>query len=109
MSVLPDIQSGICPGSRPDGLYRLRSSSSLHWAAWNHEYVVFDEASGQTHQLDAVRAYVLHLLSEAPQSFSDVSQTLAALPAFQNDSAPNVILRAVFAEFEACGLVEVSA
>jgi PqqD family protein of HPr-rel-A system len=97
MSVVPDVR------------YCLRSSGSLHWGAWNDEYVVFDEASGQTHQLDAVRAYVLHLLSEAPKSFSGVSQSLAALPAFPCDSLTNEILAAVFAEFETCGLVEVSA
>jgi PqqD family protein of HPr-rel-A system len=94
-----------------DVRYFLRSSTSLHWAAWNDEYVVFDEASGHTHQLDAIRAYVLHLLCEEPRSFSEVRDALAALPdltAFFGGSPANEILAAVFAEFETCGLVEVS-
>lgn len=95
MSVLP----GIC--------YALLPGTKLHWAGWNDEYVVFDEASGQTHQLDAVRAYVLHLLGDGPQSVSDVSLALRALPAFPADSATNETLGPIFSEFETCGLVNV--
>lgn len=38
---------------RPSG------SGSLHWLHWNDEYVVFDEASGLTHHLDAATAFAL--------------------------------------------------
>jgi PqqD family protein of HPr-rel-A system len=93
----------------PDAQYSLRSFPSLHWATWSDEYVVFDEASGQTHQLDAVRAYVLHLLSEGPKRFSDLSNALTVLPAALKDLAASEILRSVVIEFEACGLVEVNA
>ena len=93
--------------SRPSGVsYRLHSVNKLHWAARNDEYVVFDEASGQTHQLDAVRAFVLQLLSESTQTFADVEEALAALPAFSEKPSTNEILRTVFSEFEARGLVE---
>lgn len=93
-----------------DVRYRLHSVLSLHWAGWNDEYVVFDESSGQTHQLDAVRAYVLHLLSDGrPQRYFDIAQELAALPAFPKEFADNDILTAIFSEFETCGLVEVIA
>lgn len=95
MSVLPDIH------------YGLLSNASLQWAGWNDEYVVFDEASGQTHQLDAVRAYVLHLLGERPQSVFEVSLALWALPAFPADSAANEIIGSIFNEFETSGLVKV--
>lgn len=97
MSVAPDVQ------------YRLRSGPSLHWATWHDEYVVFDEASGQTHQLDAVRAYVLHLLNDGPQGFSVLSHALSMLPTAPNPSAASEILITIFIEFEASGLVEVSA
>ena len=92
-----------------DASYCLQSVSSLHWAGWNDEYVVFDEASGQTHQLDAVRGYVLHLLSDGPQRYSDIVQELAALPGFPKESAAHDILAVIFSEFETCGLVEVIA
>ena len=94
MSVLPGIY------------YGLLSNASLHWAGWNDEYVVFDEASGQTHQLDAVRAYVLHLLGDGPQSVAEVSLALRALPAFPADSAANEILGSIFSEFETSGVVK---
>lgn len=44
-------------------LFRLSSPPSLHWASWGDEYVVFDEASGQTHLLDPIKAYILDVLS----------------------------------------------
>lgn len=90
-----------------DARYRLHSAASLHWAGWNDEYVIFDEASGQTHQLDAVRAYVLHLLGEDSQSFSRLAEALSQVPVFAAKPAINGILSAVLVEFETSGLVEV--
>lgn len=87
--------------------YQLRSVARLHWACWDDEYVVFDETSGQTHQLDPLRAFVLHLLSERSQTFSAITRVLSALPAFPADFCANEILRTVINEFEARGLVEV--
>lgn len=91
----------------PDARYSLHSAANLHWAVWNDEYVVFDEASGQTHQLDAVRAYVLHLLSEGSQSFSKLAVALSQLSVFPAKPATNGVLSAVLGEFETSGLVEV--
>lgn len=38
---------------------RLNQIGSLHWLQWDNEYVVFDEASGLTHHLDAPTARAL--------------------------------------------------
>ena len=38
---------------------RLNRPESLHWLHWDNEFVVFDEASGLTHQLDAPTAHAL--------------------------------------------------
>ena len=92
-----------------DVRYRVHLSPSLHWAGWSDEYVVFDEASGQTHQLDAVRAYVLHLLSDGSQSPSDVVQALTELPAFPKEAVNATTVAMIFSEFVTCGLVEVAA
>ncbi len=96
------------PGS-PDIRYRVQSIPSLHWAGWSDEYVVFDEASGQTHQLDAVRAYALHLLSDGAQSPSDVLEALAGVPAFPKESVTTTTVAMIFSEFVTCGLVEAAA
>lgn len=91
-----------------DVRYRAHSPPGLHWAGWNDEYVVFDESSGQTHQLDAVRAYALHLLSDGTQSTSDVVQALVELPAFPKESVSAATVATIFSEFLTCGLVEVA-
>lgn len=93
-----------------DKCYRLHSTPpNLHWAGWDDEYVVFDEASGQTHQLDAVRAFVLHTLSEGPQTTTDIICAFAELLTFPKESVTHGNVVAIFSEFETCGLVEVVA
>ena len=89
-----------------DITYRSNSAPYLHWAAWNDEYVVFDEASGQTHQLDAVRAYILHLLSDRPQTLLDVVHALAELSAVPTKLVTRAVVSAILGEFETCGLAE---
>ena len=86
--------------------YRSFSAPYLYWASWNDEYVVFDEASGQTHQLDAVRAYVLHLVSDRPQTVSEVVQALSELPTLPKDSVTSAVVSVILGEFETSGLAE---
>lgn len=55
-------------------LLRLNRTESLHWLHWDSEYVVFDEASGLTHQLDAPTARVLMCIEDGasnPDSLID--------------------------------------
>ncbi len=85
--------------------YQLRPVVQLHWAAWNDEYVVFDETSGQTHQLDAIRAFVLDLLSESPRYFSDLVAELSQSLAVSSSEASEMI-HPILKEFETVGLVE---
>ena len=86
--------------------YRLRASTRLHWTCWNDEYVVFDETSGQTNQLDAVRAYVLHLLSESIQTHDNVLQEFSKIPALAELHDRSALLTEIFDEFVAAGLAE---
>ena len=86
--------------------YRLRSSTRLHWTCWNDEYVVFDETSGQTNQLDAVRAYVLHLLSESIQTHDSVLQEFSKIPALAELHNQSAMVTEIFDEFVAAGLAE---
>jgi PqqD family protein of HPr-rel-A system len=87
--------------------YRLHPVAILHWSGWNDEYVVFEEASGQTHQLDAVRAFVLHRLSDGSQTYSGIMRALAEVSVFSAESGGSEILHTVLNEFVALGLVEV--
>jgi len=86
--------------------YRLRPVCRLHWACWNDEFVVFDEASGQTHQLDPIRAFVLQLLGENVQAWSDVLQALSEPQLVPDTIHLEAQLKTIFTEFEAVGLLE---
>lgn len=86
--------------------HRLRPVCCLHWACWSDEYVVFEEASGQTHQLDPLRAFVLHLLSEEVQTFSGVLQALSVPQLVPHSIHLHAQLKTIFIEFEAAGLLE---
>jgi PqqD family protein of HPr-rel-A system len=76
----------------------------LHWASWDDEYVVFDERSGQTHQLDALRAYVLHTLSERSKSVDMLDAELTELT--PQGAVWDKALANILDEFQALGLVE---
>ena len=87
--------------------YRLNPASHLHWVCWEDEYVVFDESSGQTHQLDPVRAFVLHALSEGAQPVTELFDQLAQVPLLVASPHFPQLLSAVLDELQAHGLVEV--
>lgn len=70
---------------------RLNQTGFLHWLQWDDEYVVFDEASGLTHHLDAPTARALMCVEDGATdmdllvekwgaSGSDADTVRAALP-----------------------------
>jgi PqqD family protein of HPr-rel-A system len=80
--------------------------SSHHWACWDDEYVVFDEASGQTHLLDPIKAYILDVLSDG---FADVSrlrllvEQASSVPAHMNS---HEVVLAALEQLERSQLIE---
>lgn len=57
---------------------RLRPAVRLHWRRWDDEFVVYDEASGRTHQLDALTASALLRLEEGPRETLRLADQVAA-------------------------------
>ncbi len=55
---------------------QLCTQSSFIWASWGDEFVVFDEASGQTHLLDPVKAFVLDTLMNGPLDLASLTPLL---------------------------------
>jgi PqqD family protein of HPr-rel-A system len=45
---------------------RLKPGMRLTWRQWDNEFVVFDDASGRTHQLGESTACALLLIDEEP-------------------------------------------
>ena len=88
--------------------YRLNPATSLHWATWDDEYVVFDEGSGRTHQMDSVRAFVLNSLYEGVQNFDKLLSELTSIPSLTHDFHLIELLEAILNEFRTHGLVEVT-
>lgn len=86
--------------------YKSRSAAKLYWRCWNDEYVVFDETSGHTHQLDPVRAFVLNLLGASPQSFGAILDDLSSVPVLANEHQLADRLLAILNELSMLGLVE---
>lgn len=66
---------------------RLHPSVSLHWRQWEGDWVVFDEASGGTHRLDRLSAFVLSALEAGPVAPSHLVDELVEAT---NDSRGSV-------------------
>lgn len=88
--------------------YQSRAATKLYWQCWNDEYIVFDETSGHTHQLDPVRAFVLNLLSPSPQTFEAILVELSSVPVLADEHQLPEHLLAILSEFNTLGLVDLS-
>jgi PqqD family protein of HPr-rel-A system len=86
--------------------YRINPALILHWACWDDEYVIFDECSGQTHQIDPSRAFVLNTLCDGIKSFGALHADLAAIPSLASNTQLPVLLKTILDEFGTHGLVE---
>jgi PqqD family protein of HPr-rel-A system len=86
--------------------WQLAEGCRLHWKAWDDEFVVFDEGSGDTHLLDPLAAEVLKVLEESPGKVSELARRVVA----RLDLAPDTDLSERVSElverFVAAGLVE---
>lgn len=92
--------------ANPAGIFRLNPVAQLHWVGWDDEYVVFEESSGETHQLDAFRAFVLNSAVEGPiQVEGLLADMISAMPV-EDRQATAQALQGVVDELETVGLLE---
>lgn len=89
--------------------YGLNPLARLHWAVWDDEFVVFDEASGQTHQMDALRGFVLDVLIEKICSFDQLLHQVSSIIDPAAKAEIPVTLDVILDDFLKYGLVEVKA
>lgn len=88
------------------GTFRLNPVAQLHWVGWEDEYVVFEESSGETHQLDAFRAFVLNSAIEGPiQVEGLLADMVSAMPVEDRQTTAQA-LQSVVEELETVGLLE---
>ncbi len=57
-------------------LLGLRPPTRLCWRRWDDSFVVFDDASGQTHQLDMLTGSALLAIEESPMSIDGLTDQL---------------------------------
>ncbi len=86
--------------------FHVNPAVRLHWRSWSDEYVIFDDASGQTHQMDPVRAFVLNSLAEQALPFTTLLQDLTAFPMLAEAPELKGTLGDILNELNALGLVE---
>lgn len=85
---------------------RLNQTGSLHWLEWGNEYVVFNEASGLTHHLDAPTARALMCIEEGA---TDVDLLVQKWGASDSDvDAAHAALRFIMEQLASANLIDVS-
>lgn len=78
----------------------------MHWATWDDEYVIFDEGSGQTHRVDAVRAFVVNRVLDGECSATNLVDVLANIPHLANSFNVEELVENILNELCSHGLVE---
>jgi PqqD family protein of HPr-rel-A system len=89
-------------------MLRLNPLSELSWRCFDDEWAVFDAGSGQTHQLDAVRAAVLTTIESSPVAAQELRARLQAEFGFSANAELSNSIDAMLQEFIAIGLVELT-
>ena len=63
----------------PGGRWCLAPLAEFHWRCWGEDWVLFDNGSGQTVQVDALLAAALTELEQAPATLTELQQRLPRL------------------------------
>ena len=83
----------------------LNSATSLHWRHWDAEYVVFDDASGRTHLLEALTACALLCVEDGAFDTIDLVCKICEHMALSDD-AVSAAIPAILGQLSAASLVE---
>ena len=84
---------------------RLRSLVRLHWRHWEDGIVVYEAASGRTHQIDSLKAFILLKLEEGPSSHAKLADEICA--GLKLDQVQiEAVLPAVLSQLDGIGLIE---
>ena len=87
-------------------MWRLNPQSSLHYRHWDHEWVVFDEASGQTHEMDTIAAAAVMQCEGGWVSLSNIAQGVMADLELPEDTDLIDRLTPLLRQFTDLGLLE---
>jgi PqqD family protein of HPr-rel-A system len=77
----------------------------LAWRVWDDEFLVYNNASGQTHHLNLLAGEALRSLESEPGSASDLVCRLADQFEIAEDSPPLQMIDRLIREFDELGLI----
>ena len=86
--------------------WKLNALASLHWRQWEGEWVVFDEGSGQTHQMDTLTATALMAVDAFPISFQELESRVAESLLLSVTCELSDALHRISLGLQAIGLIE---
>jgi PqqD family protein of HPr-rel-A system len=87
--------------------WRIVALDRLAWRSWDHETVIYNDLSGDTHLLEPLATLVFEALSEGPASLAQLERRAAEAVLF--DVPADVIarrLRDVLARLQRLSLIE---
>lgn len=79
---------------------------SFLWASWGDEFVIFNEASGQTHLLDPLKAYILDTLTDGPLDVISLTPLLSEAMVVPGEINLQELIDAALEQLEKSQLVE---
>ena len=86
--------------------YRARTGPTLVWRSWGEDTVLFDVASGDTHQLDAITRAGFRCLERADLTAVDLAFALAQALDLPNDATLSLYAERLLARLDELGLVD---
>jgi PqqD family protein of HPr-rel-A system len=86
--------------------WQLNALASLHWRCWDTEWVVFDAASGQTHQMDGLTALTLMSIEGSPLAQAELQSRVSDEMQLPNNPELSNALNEILERLAAVGLIE---
>lgn len=76
----------------------------LHWRHFDGDWIVFESASGATHQLTPLSAFVAHALEDGPTGTDTLAEQAAAAIGSTDPQAVRAAVREVLGQFRKLGI-----
>jgi PqqD family protein of HPr-rel-A system len=86
-------------------LLQLHPAVDLHWRHWDSDWVVFDTASGFTHQMDELSACALRCIEGGPLTDATLIAELAIATGIPDDEVRRAV-EPVIERLSGLGLIE---
>ncbi len=95
------------PSGTSEIKWRIVPGADLSWHSWDHEFVVFNAASGSAHLLNIVEAEALRCMEDRDLDFSELTRSTAKALDLNEDTADlERYLRMLLIQYEEVGLIE---